>query len=198
MVPYNSNVVAFVPWLKGHGANATSQFGEDGLVEACLEHFGTTNRWCFEVGASDGLALSNTHRLRCAGWSAVLIESDPFAFGRLCDQRSDKVACIHETIGPESLDRILADNGCPVDLDFGSLDIDGQDWWCWDGMKRFRPRLMLVEFEYLSEGHAPSVPKLGGPGQANYKAIEQLGISKGYTPLAKTNVNLLFCKTELL
>ncbi len=201
MVPYGTNLVVFPiarEFLAGRGANASSQFGEDGLVEACLEKFGAANRWCFEVGAHDGLFLSNTHRLRCFGWNAVLIESDPELFERLCSQQSDTVQCVHETINGQSLDRILAESEAPEDIDLGVIDIDGQDYWAWLGMKRFRPRLMLVEFDYGSDEKPATIPQVGGVGQASYKAIEQLGLSKGYTPLAKTTVNLLFVKTELL
>lgn len=204
MVPYSANLALIHPaagFLAGRGANSTSQFGEDGIVEACLEKFGATNRWCFEVGANDGLFFSNTHRLRCADWNAVLIESDPDLFGRLCDQRSEKVRCIHEKIGPDSLDRILADCGAPQDIDLGVIDIDGQDYWAWDGMRQYRPRLMLVEFDYGTdgpEGMGTWVPMIGGEGQATYRAIKRLGELKGYAALAKTTVNLLFVQAELL
>jgi hypothetical protein len=200
MTPYNTNVVALPAgqFLAGKGANSTSQFGEDGLIAECLDRFGAENQWCFEVGAHDGLFYANTHRLRCLGWNAVLIESDPELFARLTEQRSEKVQCVNERIGPGSLDTILSACGAPTDLDIGIIDIDGQDYWAWNGMCRFSPRLMLVEFEYGSDNGPDFVPELGGVGQASYKAIERLGISMDYTPLAKTTVNLLFVKTELL
>lgn len=200
MVSYGTNVVALPAgeFLAGKGANSTSQFGEDGLIEACLERFGAKNKWCFEVGASDGLLLSNTHRLRCDGWNAVLIEADERAFGKLCEQQTDKTRCVHERIGQDSLDRILRVYGAPKDLDLGVIDIDGQDWWAWRGMQEFAPRLMLVEFDYGSDDAPEYVPELNGDGQASFEAIRQLGIEKGYTPLAKTVVNLLFVKSELL
>lgn len=200
MTPFNKHIVTYPAgeFLAGRGGDETSQFGEDGLLAACLERFGCENKWCFEVGASDGLFLSNTHWMRCAGWNAVLIESNPDKFIELCVQRSDRVRCVHETIGPESLDRILDQSGAPVAIDVGVIDIDGQDYWAWDGMRWFRPRLMLVEFDYGSDDQPAVIPDLGGPGQASLKAIEQLGISKGYTPLAKTLVNLLFARTDIL
>ncbi len=200
MVPYSSNLELFPSgeFLAGRGANHSSQFGEDGLIEACLERFGAENKWCFEVGANDGLFFSNTFRLRCDDWHSVLIESDGPAFEKLQAIQSERARCVHERIGPGSLDRILAEHGAPEALDLGVIDIDGQDWWAWDGMKRFRPRLMLVEFEYGSNANEAWKPELNGTGQANLKAIEALGRSKGYEPLATTTVNMLFVKRELL
>ncbi len=57
---------------------------------------------------------------------------------------------------------------------------------------------MLVEFEYVSEKMEAKYPELGGLGQANYKAILTLATEKGYSPLAKTHCNILFCRSELL
>lgn len=201
MVPYDANLEVFPVasgFLTGRGANSTSQFGCDGLIAAALERFGAANRWCFEVGANDGLFFSNTHRLRCDGWDAVLIESGAEYFERLRGLATDKVRTIPKRIGPKCLDQILGQCGAPENIDLGVIDIDGQDYWAWEGMRRFTPRLMLVEFEYGSENHPSFIPDCGGAGQASYQAIRDLGQTKGYTALAKTTVNLLFVKTELL
>ena len=78
-------------WLAGAAGNETSQFGEDGLIAACLKKFGEQYRTCFEVGAADGIYCSNTWRLREAGWSAVLIENNKVTFERLKVFHNDKV-----------------------------------------------------------------------------------------------------------
>jgi hypothetical protein len=200
MVSYTANLTVFPAgeFLTGKGANSTSQFGEDGLIAAALERFGEQNRWCFEVGAHDGCFLSNTHRLRCLSWDAVLIEADAEQFEKLRLQASNKVRTIPKRIGLRCLDGILSECGAPQDIDLGIIDIDGQDYWAWDGLREFEPRLMLVEFEYGSDDHPPRIVGCGEPGQSNCKAIEQLGVQKGYVPLAKTPCNLLFVKSELL
>jgi hypothetical protein len=180
-------------WLLGKQANHTSQFGEDGLIEAVFSRIGESNRCCFEVGASDGLLYSNTHTLRCTGWRAVLIEADAELYGRLREQASNKVRTVHERIGACSLDSILAYHGMPRDLDLGVIDIDGQDYWAWDGMRVYRPRVMLVEFAYYRE--ADYIPPLGASDageQAGLAAIIGLGEAKGYTAVVKTYCNVLF------
>lgn len=202
MVPYLTNVALLCPqaeFLRDRAANTTSQFGEDGLIAACLEKFGVVNQWCFEVGAHDGLFFSNTHRLRCEGWNAVLIEADAGHYAKLVSQSSDKVRCVRRQIGPKCLDEIMGACGAPQDMDLGIIDIDGQDYWAWDGMRKCQPRLMLVEFDYGSEDEGVRVPILGAAeGQASYRAILQLGENKGYVPLARTTVNILFAKAALL
>lgn len=197
MIPFLEGVEILSPragFLAGRAANYTSQFGEDGLIEASIEEFGAVNRWCFEVGAADGLFFSNTARLRERRWSTILIEGDAERYEKLRELQNEHVWTVPKRIGPKSLDQILAACGAPEYLDFGVIDIDGQDWWIWDGLRDFRPRLMLVEFAYGSESMAAEVPGLDGDGQASYEAILKLGRDKGYEALAKTHCNLLFAE----
>lgn len=187
-------VLSGAQWLEGRQRNDTSQFGEDGLIEAVFDRIGTTNQWCFEVGAADGLFFSNTKRLRDAGWSAVLIEADPLKANECRKFENQRVQVVQQKIGANSLDHILDGCAAPIRLDLGVIDIDGQDYWAWNGLKSYRPRVMLVEFMYLNENFqdAEFIPPLNGEGQAGLDAIMKLGIEKGYTPVARTYCNLLF------
>lgn len=163
-----------------------------------MDRIGVRNRWCFEVGASDGLKYSNVRRLIDEGWNAVLIESDPGLYEKLKTLSNGAVHTVHAHIDSDSLEKILTDAGAPLELDLGVIDIDGQDYWVWDQMCLFRPRLMLVEFAL--EQDSDFIPELGRhrPGQAGRDAIIKLGKYKGYEPIGETHVNLLFCQKDLL
>jgi len=185
-------------WLSGRQRNDTSQFGEDGLIQAVIERIGETNRWCFEVGAADGLFFSNTKRLRDAGWNAVLIEADEQKALQCRQFESDKVRVVHERIGSGSLDAILARCGSPPTPDLGVIDIDGQDYWAWKGLEA-RPRVMLVEFMYVNENMTDPafIPAEGREGQAGLDAIVSLGREKGYMPVVSTYCNVLFVDRDV-
>ncbi len=89
------NATAALPWLHGKALNVYTQFGEDGLIDAVFDRIGTTNRECFEVGASDGRWYSNTLRLREDGWGAVLMEKDSQQWRKLYDTyHGDLTDCI--------------------------------------------------------------------------------------------------------
>ncbi|MBL9096563.1 MAG: hypothetical protein JNK07_06515, partial [Alphaproteobacteria bacterium] len=49
--------------LDVHRRNVTSQCGEDGLIEHLLTLMPATPKTCLEVGAGDGISLSNTNTL---------------------------------------------------------------------------------------------------------------------------------------
>lgn len=174
-------------WLEDKAENRTSQFGEDGLIAATLEVVGIENKWCFEVGAADGLFYSNTKTLRDDDWHGVLIEADAKAFDKLRQHASARVHCVHRSISPGNLDEVLAQWSAPTDLDLGVIDIDGDDYEVWESMQTYRPRLMLVEFN----------PHGSGP-QKTLHPIQALGRSMGYTEVARTYVNCLFVLTSVL
>lgn len=183
-----------VAWLKDKASNVYTQFGEDGLIEAVFQRIGETNRQCFEIGAADGLFFSNTLRLRESGWRAVLIESDQHQFQKLKNRFGNESVCLHMTCS--SLNEPLQSAGIMRDLDFGVIDIDGQDYYLWEDMTEFKPRVMLVEIS--TRNAADPVPERGGVGQAGIDAIKALGQSKGYTLVAETHCNALFVDTNCL
>jgi hypothetical protein len=185
-------ILADAPWLVGRERNDFSQFGEDGLIEAVFEQIGETNRWCFEVGASNGESLSNTKRWRDLGWSAVLIEADGVLAQECRRFESDCVKVVHERIGGDVLDRILRRAGMPKNPDLGIIDIDGQDYWAWKALV-CQPRVMLVEFAYWNPpGTVPVEGSTDAQSAASFDVIVGLGVAKGYTPVARTYCNVLF------
>ena len=190
-----SKVYHCVDWLIDTARNDFTQFGEDGLIEAVFDRIGTTNRYCFEVGANDGLMFSNTKRLRdLGGWRTVLIEADPKLYESL--RKLDdppRTQTINAKVTPDNFDDILASAGMPQVPDLGVIDIDGQDWWLWQGMTRCSPRVMLVEV--TTGRNDDAIPELGAPsGQAGADHIAALGERKGYDLLARTHCNQLFVK----
>lgn len=185
-------------WLSGKERNVSSQFGEDGLIAAALSRIGITNRWCFEVGANDGLFYSNTKALRDAGWNAILIEAEATHYAQLQQFATEHVHCLHAKVGAERpLDDILASYGAPHDLDFGVIDVDGQDYWIWSAMMTYVPRLMLVEFCPKSGDIIPDMGDMSGR-QATLSPILALGKTKGYHAVAQTQVNVVFVRNDLI
>jgi hypothetical protein len=214
--PYLDRFDVFVPSLERRWGNQYSQFGEDGLVEALFELIATTNRWCFEVGAADGVFYSNTKRLRDAGWSAVLIEKEHAEFAKLARFESPRVRTVCATVsttgspGCRVDDLLMAVSDVPQRLDYAVIDIDGQDYWAWHDMSYHVPRVVLIEYSpypkrakdrdtgTVVDVTATYCPPRGGVGQAGIKPILDLGHRKGYREVAITPVNVLFVKEGLL
>lgn len=184
-------------WLVGHARDTYSQFGEDGLVDAIFERIGTTNRWAFECGASDGMENSNTARL--ANWRCVLMEAAPKHIPNLARNRPGAVL-IEGYLGPNglALDEVLAKAGAPVDLDLCVVDIDGQDYWVVQDMEVYKPRVLMVETECPNHDSPP--PERGDTSmrQAGRRPIYELLESKGYTVVVQTDCNAIAVRNDLV
>jgi len=190
------NYNARVQWLEGRASNTYTQFGEDGLIAACLEKIGETNRQSFEIGAADGRFFSNTLRLREQGWRAVLIESDRDKYDALQRDFGTNQVCLHETC--TDLDATLIPTAIHHAPDLGVIDVDGQDYWLWHDLRKIRPRIMLVEIYPPDPNREPPKRGAGPDQQAGLFAIRNLGESKGYTLVATTHCNALFVETSEL
>ena len=178
--------------------NIYSQYGEDGIIEAIFERIGTKNKWCLEVGASDGMLFSNTRQFVEKGWNAILIESEKLAYERLVENCKDypKAIPVCAEIGVNcTLDSILKKYGAPKDLDLMVIDIDGQDYHVVNAMLEYEPRVLVVEFAPHAE--TEFIPSLGGEGQAGRAAISRLGSSKGYRAQIETKVNIIMLHHKL-
>ena len=126
-----------------------SQGCEEGMVERVFELVPPRRKFCVELGASDGLRNSNTAKLvRHAGWSGVMIEGSDYRFGKLRDHYRDaaNVRLVHQIVQPGAVERVFAEAGVPEDLDLLSIDIDGNDYWVWRAIERYRPQLLVIEY----------------------------------------------------
>ena len=185
-------------WLMQYASNVTSQFGEDGIIEAALNLLPAKNGWCVEFGAWDGRLHSNTyHLITSRNYRGVLIESDP---QRFCDlQRthgSGKNILLNSSVGfgeTDSLDALLPPD-VPKDADLLSIDIDGNDYHTWEAIKSFRPKLVLIEFNPTIATAVRFVQeKRAGTNQGSSGAsLVDLGRAKGYELIGITKINLLF------
>lgn len=138
-------------WLATRAANVTSQSGEDGVIAAIFERIGKKSGWCVEFGAWDGLHFSNTFSLIEQGWSSVQIEGSRARFRELEARHADnpRVHCVNARVGWEpgvdALDDVLGATPLPRVFDLLSIDVDGADYWVWHSLRRYRPRVVVIE-----------------------------------------------------
>ena len=191
-------------WLLAYAANVNSQNGEDGIIAKILEVIGDPSGWCVEFGAWDGRYLSNTHNLIAnRGYSAVLIEGSAARFRDLKATFKDnpKVLPVNAFVGftaDDGLDSILAKTPIPEDFDVLSIDIDGNDYHVWSAVKRYRPRVVVIEYN-------PTIPTAVDFVQAadmsinqgaSITALDRLARQKGYELTAVTTHNCIFVRRD--
>jgi hypothetical protein len=113
-----------------------SQNGEDGVLDTIFANIGETNRYLLDVGAGDGMALSNTRLFLDRGWHGARFDANYAA-----DVNQERITA-------ENVCDILAKYNVPCEPDLLSLDIDGNDWYVLRALFRggFFPRVICCEF----------------------------------------------------
>jgi hypothetical protein len=191
-------------WLSRHASNVTSECGEDGIIAKALDLLSERTSWCVEFGAWDGKSASNTCDLILSqNYRAVLIESD---LGRFRDLErrhgpAGRHVLINSSVGfskADSLDTLLSRCEIPKNFDLLSIDIDGNDYYAWEAVDAYRPKLVVIEFNpTISNSTLFVQEKKGGRRQgASPASLVELGRRKGYELIATTYLNLLFVASE--
>jgi hypothetical protein len=192
-----SNLQEIADDLSGFALNYYSQHGEDGVLAEVFKRIGTENKWCLECGAGDGLFLSNTRKLIEDGWTGVLVEADTSKAERLAaNSVAHEAHCFNVTIGTEDrLDDILVACDAPTDIDLVVIDIDGQDFYAWNAMLKYKPRVVVIEYDAWVDPEF--LPTLGGKGQTGLHRITGLGYGKRYRPIWRSLTNMMFVSHPL-
>ncbi len=143
-------------YLLNYRYNVASQFGEDGIIEKIFSIIPEQNHWCAEFGVWDGKFLSNTYNLIAnKGWFGILIEADKKRAKELIENTyKDNKRVIPFNLlvgfkGENTLDHILSKTPIPQDFDLLSIDIDGNDYHVWDAVTKYKPKVVVIEFNPL-------------------------------------------------
>lgn len=168
-----------------------SQHGEDGILQFLLERIPVDHKFIVEFGGYDGVTMSNSRNLIVNDhWSALVIEANPKFFGQLESlyRNENRVTTIQSFVMPDNINRLFEQAGVPRDFDILSVDIDSADYYVWQALRNFEPKIVVIEFNssvppdqryIVNEADAVRL----GPtsrGGASIKSFYELGRSKGY------------------
>jgi hypothetical protein len=195
--------------LRAFERRVYSQNGEDGIIEELLRRTGAPARYFVEFGAETG-AECNCARLAVDfGWQGLFIEADDARFQDLAERyRSHaNVQCLHARVISANVEELFAAAGVPHAFDLLSIDIDGNDYWVWNALRRWRPRVVVIEYNAAypppqkwvmrenPDHHWDGTDYHG----ASLASLAELGRSKGYLLVGTnaTGVNAFFVAEEL-
>jgi hypothetical protein len=125
-----------------------SAFDEQVIIERYIEQLACKQRFCVDIGASDGISCSNTYALFRAGWAGLAVECDGEKFTALAGRlRASSGAQLSNCrVTPENVESLLRAHGVPREFGFLSLDIDGYDYFVLERiLEAYRPSLICAE-----------------------------------------------------
>jgi hypothetical protein len=176
-------------FLDKYAYNIHSQNGESGIVNECVRRIGIEQGHCVEIGANDGVWMSNTIHLIEFGWSALLVEADYDLHLRCKSNFQGYRPGVRAQCARVSGANINAfvDHRCDV----LSLDTDGSDYEIFKALNA-KPKIVIVE---IDSSYPPDVRAFNSDGAGTYRNTVELGIEKGYFLLCHTG-NLIFVANE--
>jgi hypothetical protein len=172
-----------------------SQNGEEGLIAEILRR-GPHERYAVEIGAWDGVHLSNTRALAEQGYRVLLVEADG---GRAAEARDrarhlPNVEVVAEFVRPSvrSLEAILDEAGAPTHPALVSIDVDSTDYLVMESLGRYRTLVICVEINMTIPNHIVHVQRDEGVHVGNSaRALVELGDSMGYGLVHANPINLI-------
>jgi hypothetical protein len=194
--------------LRGYEECVSAQNGEDGIIREILQRVGVGRRYFVEFGVESGQECNCARLVRQEHWSGLFLEADAAHFAQLTENYRDypQIRCARAAVTSNNIEDLLAAHEVPADLDVLSIDIDGNDYWVWRAIQRWRPRLVVIEYNathpppelwVMAEDPAHRWDGTGHFG-ASLASLVALGRAKGYTLVAtdSTGVNAFFVADE--
>lgn len=180
--------------MKQYEYSVHSQWGEDGILEEIFRRIGFTNRIAIDIGAWDGKHFSNTLNLaEQQNFKRILCEADETRAYEATQNFPDA-----QVFGRcESIDSILDVCKAPFNIDLCSIDIDGDDYYLWQDMVKYRPRVMVIGYNQTVPEHLDVKQERGGTFGASCESFYKLGREKGYALVHATVTNLIFVVKEV-
>jgi hypothetical protein len=200
--------------LQQYEYSLLSQNGEDGILRFLFSEIGFRSRYFVEFGF--GAHQCNSLRLILhENFKGLLMDGS----GENCDffriaaakRGVTGVQAVRTFLTRENLESVIEEHGVPREIDFLSLDVDGNDYWFWESLERIAPRVVCIEY---NAGIGPTlswtVPYDPGFERfakhpsgffhgASLKALEKLGRRKGYRLIGcdSTGTNAFFLRDDV-
>jgi len=134
--------------LEPHGFKVYSQNDEDGILEEVFRRLGVGPGRFVEVGVEDGLECNSLYLIH-KGWRGIWIEGAqsrrPAIEQKFASIIGRRLQVAFGWMNAENFMPVLTGLGVEHDLDFLSIDIDGNDIYLLEAL-RIRPKVICIEY----------------------------------------------------
>jgi hypothetical protein len=153
-----------------------------------------------EFGVEDGSECNTRFLRERLGWTGLLMDGGDHATP-VGDVR-------REFITAENICSLFEKYRVPKEFDLLSIDIDGNDYWVWQAIRGYSPRIVVIEYNSSigpdESKTVPYDPAFHWDGTnyfgASILALTKLGRAKGYTLIGCDNqgINAFYLRDDLL
>lgn len=204
--------------LKVHERRYYSQNGEDGILLHLFSKIGAHTRSFIEFGIEDGVECNAANLAINFGWRGLFIEGSQ----RLAEKARhfyhirnkippERVKIVSEFLTVENINQVFTQNSMIGEIDLLSIDVDGNDYWLWQGITCVNPRIVVIEYnasfgpersltvEYDPQFDARRKHPSGWYHGASLRALAKLAKRKNYILAGcdSSGTNAFFVRADL-
>ena len=192
-----------------------SQWGEDGIIQYLINNIDIENKVFVEFGIENYLQSNTRFLLVNNNWSGLVLDGNKSDIEYLKQDpiywaHNIKAECVFVT--KDNIESILNSNGIHSDIGILSIDIDGNDYWIWEGIESVKASIVICEYnsifgpkakittEYRDDFTRESAHYSGILYGASIAALNDLANKKGYSLVAgnSSGNNIFFVRDNLL
>ncbi|MBD2094445.1 hypothetical protein H6F90_04675 [Trichocoleus sp. FACHB-591] len=127
-----------------------SYANEANIIAYYLSQLDIKYPYCVDIGAADGIAMSNTFSLFKSGWQGLAVEAHAERFAKLAvvyyAMQFSEVNLCRAIVTPENIVDLLKATQIPREFGCLNLDIDGYDYFVLEKvLQQYRPALVCTE-----------------------------------------------------
>jgi hypothetical protein len=185
-----------LPSIFDVGFRVYSQFEEDGMILFLLAVLGMKTKYFVDIGSGNcinsncaNLAINHGfHGLFIDGNEKRILTGQTF-YANHPDTSSYPPKFVCNMVKRENINELILSAGFKGEVDFLSIDIDGNDYWVWEALDIITPRIVMIE-THIEFGFrnivVPYDPSYVYPGKhpiyhgASVSAMNDLAKRKGY------------------
>ena len=204
-----------LPKFNETGFKVFSQFEEDGKLLYIFSILGMGNKTFVDLGSNDCVNSNCANLAVHFNWKGLFVDGDKRLieigknfYKKTPDTWSYNPKFLHAFLTKSNINTLLKNNGFEGEIEFLSLDIDGNDYWIWEALEVIQPKVILVECQVVFGLRNLVVPYQedfkGDVENNNYYgasglALQKLGKKKGYRLIGANEYgnNLFFIKNGL-
>ena len=171
-----------------------------------------------EIGVQDSIECNSTNLLLNLNWSGAQFEGckesyeDGKRFFKKKGVKKNQCQLIIKFVNAENVNSLIKKTGIKGEIDFFSLDIDGNDYWVWKSISIIKPRLVVLEYNAsFGEKSSLTIPynsKFVWDNKdekrffygASLKALKKISKKKGYNLVCvdSKGINAFFVRKDLV
>lgn len=201
--------------LRDYEFKVFSQWGEDGIIQYLIKSIEIENNTFIEFGVENFFESNCRFLLMNNNWKGFVIDGSTKNIEKLKNSyffwKHDLMA-VSNFITKDNIEKLLYQSGFDEDLGILSIDLDGNDYYVFEAIKYFKPRILICEFNSLFG----ATRKISIPYKADFirsvdyannlywgaslAALTYLAKNKGYS-LVGTNIannNAFYVRNDLI